>query len=1416
MLRVYAACARWLMGVREQTRRRALRLALLAFAAASVGVGGGTSRAVSSTSYECGGPLPIYRDTSYSFAERAADLVSCMTLAQKVAQLHTNNAPAIPGLGVQQYTYWNEGLHGINRLGADTNPGSATGGVHATSFPSNLASTMTWDPRLIYNESTAISDEARGFLDKSLWETGQNNLGPSPNDYGSLTYWAPTVNMDRDPRWGRTDEAFGEDPHLASQMAGAYVDGDQGETISGAPLSKYLKVASTAKHFALNDVENDRTSGSSNTDDANIRDYYTAQFKSLFENAHVSGFMTSYNAINGTPSVADTYTTDELAQRTYGFEGYTTSDCGAVTTTYQNPPAGHDWAPPGWTTNNGGAGAVWTNTASGRQVSGAAGGEAYALRAGTGLNCTGGEATLANVQQAIGAGILSEGVIDTALVHMFTVRMQTGEFDPPSDVAWTKIRRSVIQSPAHQALARKVADNALVLLKNDDVPGAGAPLLPADPSKLSNVVVVGNLAGTTTLGGYSGVPALQVDAVQGITAAVKRANPNANVYFDTAGTSTTATRPAVLSAQTQAEIKQADLVIVFVGTDESIASEVRLPSGRLAPTPKLDRTTIGMPGNYGSLISQVDALGNPRTALVIQSDGAVGIGNVTGDFPAIVFSAYNGESQGTALADVLFGRMNPSGHLNFTWYRDDSQLPPIENYGLTPSQTGGLGRTYLYFTGKPAYPFGYGLSYTTFRYSGVRVTPGATTSDGTVQVDFDVTNTGAVPGATVAQLYVAPPREQGIELPTEQLEGFHKTEILAPGQSEHITLPVALSSLSHWDESQLRQVVYVGTYKFMVGADASDIAGSAPVAVQGTLTPMVQYVTVQPDKVMFKPGDTLDLTTKNPWIQNDTDSALEQPHATADNIVDAVNNDESFVNLSTAKVSYATSNPDVATVTPTGIMTAVGAGVATISATVNGVGGSTPIVVQRPMSLTAPSIVPAGTTFTATTNLPNTGSAPLTDVDVSLTAPAGWSAQATSQSSLPTVNGGQTALTTWRVTVPSGTSPGSSQLSAVATFKDANGAGEASAESTISLPYPSLSAAFGNPGISDDADPSAGNLDGGGFSYSAEALAAKSLDPGATVIHDGLTFTWPDAPAGSADDVVAGGQAIAVSGSGTILGILGTGDNGTVTGTTTISYSDGTTQSFDLALADWFAGDAASGGDILASVPYLNTATGKYNHEVSVYYAALPLQPGKQVQYLTLPDVSQQPIAGQPAMHVFAVSIGGGAGQRESDRPAGHVRPRRRQTAPLPLVTDHRARCLPAALTATDPIDARVQAAHVGSKPAALRRHVDEQPIDELHRLAGQQPNLDNPVIQLRRATMQRRCSCGHRRDDSADLRQQPMLAHSEPSGGAMPKLRAEVAAGGCTMDSPRDPRTPGSQAGIAVPVVQTLLRARSRISARN
>jgi len=1170
--------------------------------------------------------LPIYLDTHYSFEERAADLVSRMTLPEKVAQLSTNSAPAIPRLGVQQYTYWNEGQHGVNTLGANQNNNGNGGAPKATSFPTNFASSMAWDPNLVYQETQAISDEIRGFVDKSLFGTGQNNLGPSASDYGSLTYFAPTVNMDRDPRWGRTDEAFGEDPYLVSTIASAFVNGYQGNTMSGTSQTGYLKVAATAKHYALNNVENNRTGISSDVSDTALRDYYTAQFASLIENAHVAGLMTSYNAINGTPSVADTYTVNQLAQRTYGFNGYITSDCGAVGTTYNLFPGGHDWAPPGWTTDHKGGTGTWTNTTTGATVPAQAGGQAYALRAGTDVNCPGGENTLANIVAAIQAGALSEGVVDNALVNLFTVRMQTGEFDPASKVDYTKITKAAIQTPAHQALATKVADNSLVLLQNNAIAGTTSTLLPANPAKLNKVVILGNQANIVNLGNYSGAPTLQVSTVQGITNAVKAANPNATIVFDAAATSTTATTPAVLSAQTQADVKSADLVILFVGTDHGVADEGK------------DRTTIAMPGNYDSMINQTVALGNPNLALVVQSGGPVTINDIQGKVPAILFSGFNGESQGTALADVMFGKQNPSGRLNFTWYADDSQLPAMSSYGLTPGDTGGLGRTYQYFTGTPTYPFGYGLSYSQFSYSDVHADRKSVDANGTVHVSMTVKNTGTTAGSTVAQLYAATPfTVPGVTLPKQRLVGFQKTDVLRPGQSQHITLAVSLASLGISDSTAMKSVVYNGTYTFQVGASSADIRGTADVAVTGTLRPAVQLVTVQPDQVDFQVGQTLDLTGKNPWLKDDTNPALEQRNlsVTADNVVVAANTDGSLADLSKARVSYRSSDPRVATVSRAGLVTAVGDGAATITAIVNGVSGSTPIVVGHAVSVSGPALAQAGKAATVTSTFTNTGGTAVHDVAMALDLPAGWTASATTPATFATVGAGQKVTTTWAVTVPTG----AAGVFTVDTDATVRGAHDSSGYTQVNVAFASFTAALNNSAVTSDDNRGTANLDGAGASYSAQALAAVGVTPGAPLVHNGLTFTWPNAGPGQRDNVVASGQTIDFTGSGSTLGFLGTSAWGASSGTGTITYTDGSTQPFTIAFGDWANGTPPAGGDVAIRAAYGNQPGNQTPWQATIDYFPVTLDPSKTVESVTMPQGNPQPQGGIPSLHVFAMSI---------------------------------------------------------------------------------------------------------------------------------------------------------------------------------
>jgi hypothetical protein len=488
-------------------------------------------------------------------------------------------------------------------------------------------------------------------------------------------------------------------------------------------------------------------------------------------------------------------------------------------------------------------------------------------------------------------------------------------------------------------------------------------------------------------------------------------------------------------------------------------------------------------------------------------------------------------------------------------------------------------------------------------------------------------------------LYVGTPfKVPGVQLPKERLEGFQKTSVLAPGASQRITLPVDVSDLTFWDAKSSRQVVYNGTYTFGVGTDANHVVTTKSVRVHGNLAPAVQYVTVQPESVVYQAGDTIDLTGKNKWIKDDTDPTQEQRDLsiTADNVVEAVNSDQSFVNLKHTKVSYRSSDTSVATVSAAGQVRAVGDGVATISATVNGVTGSAPIVVQHSLRLNAPAVVGPGGTASATTTFTNGSTAARRNVAVSVTVPDGWTATATTPATFASVGGGKAVTTTWQLTAPAGAQPASYPVSASVSFSG----GTYGDSGTVAVPNTSFEATFDNPSITDDTNTAPGNLDGEGASLSAQALAAVGFTPGGTVNHDGLAFTWPAAASGTPDNVVASGQSFAVTGSGSTLGFLGLGDFGNASGSGTVVYSDGTTQSYSLAFADWWSGSALPGGDIAATLPYINNPGGRQDQTVHVYYASVPLQAGKTVKYLSLPNVSQGVTQGTAAMHVFAVAIG--------------------------------------------------------------------------------------------------------------------------------------------------------------------------------
>ncbi|AVT39263.1 glycoside hydrolase family 3 C-terminal domain-containing protein [Plantactinospora sp. BB1] len=864
----------------------------------------------------------IYLDRSYSARERAVDLVSRMTLAEKAAQMVSSQSAALPRLGIAAYGWWNEAGHGVAREGTlhNANPPIL---VNTTSYPVDLSLGATWNPDLVHREATLISDEAREVV-------RDNRL--------DLNFYSPTVNLARDPRWGRNDEAFSEDPLLTAALAAQFVNGMEGKDRSGRMLPEsggYLKTSTTLKHYAANNSEFDRLRGTANMDDRTLREYYTAQFREVVERSSPASIMTSYNRLNGVPTSASGYLMDELARQTFGFDGFFTSDCDSI----REIQHGHRWQPPG-------------HPAPLDHVER----HAWANAAGEDLNCQQGyhdEWSYANtIPEAIARGVdtpygrYTEEHVDASLVRLLTTRIRLGEFDRPEDVPWVTAARSrvapgtwtnsdangaVTQTPARLATAREVAAEGIVLLKNQapktrPTRAGRAALLPlrVPASGPYRVAVLGYYANPPTmyLGGYSSIQASagqanEVNGYQGLRAAIQRINPGAVVDHLPGVTpgSLAEVDPASVAA-----VADYDAVIVYAGTDDRHSRE------------DVDRSTLALPGAQASLISQVAAR-NPNTVVYLETVGQVDVAGFEAAVPAILWSSHNGQRKGEALADVLLGARNPSGHLPFTWYRDAGQLPPIDDYAIRGGD-GRPGRTYMYFDGEVSYPFGHGLGYSGFGYSKLRVDRRTAHADDTVRVGVNVTNTGRVPGAEVVQLYVSTPgAPAGLERPAKRLAGFEKVS-LRPGQTRRVEFRVPVADLAFFDERAGRYVVDPGAYAFQVGRSSADADRRlrAVVSVRGALRPALSVVTataptlVSPGTVLA-PKLTIGMTDDTRYGHRAEGASAPLPAG--------------------ATVRYRSNRPRVVSVDRSGGIRAEATGVATITATVSyrGVSRSTEFVV---------------------------------------------------------------------------------------------------------------------------------------------------------------------------------------------------------------------------------------------------------------------------------------------------------------------------------------------------------------------------------------------------------------------------------------------------------------------------------------
>ena len=941
-------------------------------------------------------PLPIYQDKSYSFAERAADLVYNMTTAEKGSQMISGFSPAIPRLGLDWYGWWNEALHGVSRQQTRA-AGNATTIQNLTSYPISMSMGSTWDPELMYRVSTQIGNEAREVVTTS-------------SSYNGLTYWSPTVNLNRDPRWGRSDESFGEDPFLTAAIASQFVNGMEGKDMKGALLDPngYQKTVSTIKHYMANNSESNRLNGTSNMTDREIREYYSYVYRLIVEQSDVSSVMASYNRVNEMPANINAYLLDTLLRQTFGFDGYVTSDCDSVWIAFTgsgydasrltSTGNGHGWRIPN---EDGTPGNKITNNQT----------VAWAIAAGGDLDCNAGYSgrTGTNAfdyaQRIVPAlaekiitpnGLFDENTVDISLQRLMEARIRLGDLDASNgDVVWhneaierakgygetwayasSATNGATTVTADRLALVREAGDKSLVLLKNDKVAGTENKLLPLQipATGAFKVAVIGHFArpnatnNSMFLGGYSatmGASAYEkmITPYAGIVNAIKAVNPDAEVTFykGFTGTGTTATTLTTIDEEAITAAAAADLCIVYAGTDSGSANEQNDRIGG-----------ITLPGAQSNLIKRVGEA-NPKTVAVMETISQNDVTDFVDVVPAMVWSCYNGMVKGQSLADVLTGAYNPSGRTSTVWFKNVAQLAPTRSYKLTPGVDAypeaynGLvsgepvygytygetnGRTYMYYDeakgGAFQYPFGYGLSYSTFEYSNLNVT-GLTedkiNANGAITVSVDVKNTSAIKGADVVQLYVATPGAPAEkEYPIKRLKGFEKVE-LNPGETKTVTLSVAIEDLAFFNEAAGKFEIYNGGYQIQIARTSAnaDIQASKNFEVTGALTAKVNVVSAKPNQTGDAERDTAQRLLFNAGVEVFPQLTISMNDDTLYGYVMKGQSKEIPANFT---VKYASNRPSVAAVADDGtIVTTANKGVATITATVtDALSGSVGIV----------------------------------------------------------------------------------------------------------------------------------------------------------------------------------------------------------------------------------------------------------------------------------------------------------------------------------------------------------------------------------------------------------------------------------------------------------------------------------------
>ena len=687
------------------------------------------------------GPAPLYLDPAAPLDQRVNDLISRMTLEEKAQELD-HKASGIKRLGIPEWGGWNQCLHGIWSKSRTT-----------TLFPVSIAMAATWDPALVHEETTAISDEARAMY--NIHEQG-------PSTPCGLVYRGPVINISRNPRWGRIQECYGEDPYLTGRMGVAYVTGLQGDD------PKYLKLASTLKHFAVNNVELHRLSLSATVSERMLYEYWLPHFRDCVVEGHVTSMMASYNAINGVPSAMNKLLLTDIPRGQWGFDGFIVCDLAGI----RHLVDGH------------------------RVTDDMAVAVANALNAGCDYDDA--EYRL-NIPKAVERKLVSEETVNRSLARVLKVGFRLGVFDPPADVPFSKISESVIDSAEHRELALKAARESIVLLQNQNA------FLPLDRSKLKTVAVIGPAAMTPEYGNYYHYNNVQkrVTALEGLRDRLGdgveiRSAPGCGIL---AGQNDDDEIARALEVA-----KGADVAIVCVGTNLKVEAEDR------------DRKELTLPGAQERLIEAVYAA-NPKTVVVLMNAGPLSTRWAKDHVPAMIEAWYGGEEGGHAIADVLLGTFNPAGRLPYTIYESPSDIPPDSEYDIT------RGYTYMYYAGDPVFPFGHGLSYASFKYGPLRLIDTKLPAGGKLDCSAEVTNTSSISGEEVVQFY-GHQRVCSVKQPNQKLLAFSRVYIAA-GESKTVRVEVPVDRMAIYDQAVHHFVVEPGMFDVMVGSSSKQIASRA-------------------------------------------------------------------------------------------------------------------------------------------------------------------------------------------------------------------------------------------------------------------------------------------------------------------------------------------------------------------------------------------------------------------------------------------------------------------------------------------------------------------------------------------------------------------------------------------------------------